>query len=252
MRCTKTLTSLLIGLALLGAIVGCSSGPPTESSEEATSTPDEAVYAPKIVPADFATGVNNPFWPLAPGAKWIYEGKTEDGLEHIEITVLDEPRVVMGVTCVTVRDTVKVDGVMVEDTLDWYAQDKDGNVWYFGEEVKNYEDSKLVDTVGSWEGGVDGALPGVTMWADPQPGAPYRQEYYAGEAEDWAKVVAVDATANVAFGSYTEVVITEEWTPLEPDLRERKYYAKGIGLVLEDALSPAKAKIELVSYEPPK
>jgi len=233
----------LVAVALLA---GCS---PTESTnQESHDTPPgaEEAYAPEIDPANFVSGIDNPFFPMTPGNTWFYEGETEDGLEHIEVVVLDETREVMGVESVVVHDTVTIDGEMVEDTFDWYAQDKDGNVWYMGEDVKNYKNGEFTDSHGAWEAGVDGALPGIVMWADPQPGEPYRQELYAGEAEDMAKVVRLDGEAKVPFGVYTDLLVTEDWTPLEPGFAERKYYAKGIGVVLEEIVEGGEGRMELV------
>ena len=122
---------------------------------------------------------------------------------------------------------------MIEDTLDWYGQDAQGNVWYLGEETAEYENGEITTTHGSWEAGVDGALPGIVMLAEPQAGDIYRQEFYEGEAEDIGDVTAVTGTVSVPAGEWSgsDVLVTEEWTPLEPDVRERKVYARGFGVV---------------------
>ena len=154
------------------------------SDAEAPPESADVPYTVSIDPADFVAVIDNTYFPRIPGARYIYEGQTAEGLERIEIEVLAEPREVMGVPTTVVRDTVYLDGVLVEDTFDWFAQDGDGNVWYFGEEVANYENGVLADHDGSWEAGVDGALPGIVMYADPAThvGETFRQEYYAGEA----------------------------------------------------------------------
>jgi hypothetical protein len=197
--------------------------------------PDES-YNPVIDPAKFSTTITNTYLPLIPGTTFIYEGESEDGPETTTVVVTSNTREVMGVTCVVVRDTVEIDGEVVEDTYDWYAQDDEGNVWYFGEDTTEYEDGVAVSTEGSWEAGVDGAKPGIIMLADPQVGNEYRQEYYYDEAEDEAKVFGLDASVTVPFGSYTGCLQTEEWTDLEPDVAEYKYYAPGVGLVLEEGI----------------
>ncbi len=227
-----------IRLFLLAALVltACGGQAPTATEE----------YAPVINPADFVAVVDNPYWPLTPGTTYIFEGTTEEGLERIEVNVTHETREVMGVTCIVVRDRVWLDGELVEDTLDWYAQDNDGNVWYFGEEVKNYEGGTLVDTAGSWEAGVDGALPGVVMWAEPAVGQIYRQEYYQGEAEDMGEVLRLGESVSVIYGAFDNVLVTREWTPLESGVAEEKYYAPGIGLVLEVVVEGGSGQIELV------
>jgi hypothetical protein len=197
-------------------------------------------YNPVIDPANFVAGVDNPFFPLTPGTTYIYEGD-----EYVEVTVTHDTREVMGVTCMIVRDTVWEDGELVEDTYDWYAQDKDGNVWYMGEDTREYEDDEVVSTEGSWEAGVDGAKPGVIMWGDPQPGEPYYQEYYEGEAEDMAQVLSRSETPTGAF------LVIHEWTPLEPGHGEHKYYVKGIGLVLEVVSEGGDGFMELIEIVTP-
>jgi len=190
-------------------------------------------YAPVIDPANFVQGINNPYFPLQPGKVFVYEGKTESGDEHNEVYVTSETKVIMGVTCTVVSDTVKVDGELEEATFDWYAQDQQGNVWYFGEDSKEYEDGQVVSTAGSWEAGVDGALPGIIMPATPAPGAPYRQEYYKGEAEDMAQVMSLSESASVPQGTYDNVLTTKEWSALDKQpVIEYKYYAKDIGFIM--------------------
>ena len=136
---------------------------------------------------------------------------------------------------------------LVEDTYDWYAQDHEGNVWYFGEETAEYEDGEIVSTAGAWEAGVDGALPGIAMEADPTVGDSYRQEYYPGEAEDMAEVVQTGVSEEVAFGAFDDLIVIEEWTPLEPEVVEEKSYALGVGVVLETTVQGGSGRIELIS-----
>jgi hypothetical protein len=140
---------------------------------------------------------------------------------------------ILGVYTTIVRDRVFSDGELVEDTADWYAQDAQGNVWYFGEETAEYKNGQVTSTAGSWKAGVDGAQPGIVMLADPQPGDTYRQEYLKDKAEDLAEVTATSGTIESKAGSWAgaDVLVTEEWTPLEPGVRERKTYARGVGLV---------------------
>jgi hypothetical protein len=195
-------------------------------------------------------GIDNPYLPLAPGSRWVYEGTTDEGAERIDVTVLDDRHPVMGVDAVVVRDTVTVGGQVVEDTADWYAQDVDGNVWYLGEDTAEYEDGEVVSTRGSWEAGVDGAQPGIIMPADPRPGLAYRQEYLEGEAEDLAEVVAIGRTATVAGREHDDVVVIREWNPLEPDVVEEKSYAPGVGPILEQQTQGGEDRVVLVGYTP--
>ncbi len=140
-----------------------------------------------------------------------------------------------GVTCIVVRDVVKKNGVLVEDTYDWYAQDNESNVWYFGEDVKNYdENGNFEDNEGSWEAGVNGAKPGIIMMASPILEYPYRQEYYFENAEDWGKVIAKGVSVTTPAGTYDDCIKTEDWNALEPGVIEYKYYAPGVGFVKEE------------------
>jgi hypothetical protein len=204
-------------------------------------------YDPAIDPANFAEGIENPYLPLRVGTTYVYEGDTEDGREKVQVDVTDRTKVVLGVTCIVVRDRVWLDGALAEDTSDWYANDREGNVWYFGEDSKEIQDGEVVGTGGSWEAGVGGAKPGIAMKANPRIGDAYRQEYYKGEAEDMAEVVGLGETATVAFGTYTDVLRTKEWTPLEADVVEHKYYAKNVGLILETVSRGGKGRIELIA-----
>jgi hypothetical protein len=206
------------------ALASCTSaGSPSESEP----------YSVQLSPSDFVAGVNNPYFPLVPGSTYVYELQTDEGLERTEVQVLTDTRSVFAITATVVRDTVTLDGELVEDTYDWYAQDASGNVWYLGEDVSNFEGGRFVGKAGSWEAGVDGALPGIIMFGDPSAhiGETYRQEYYAGEAEDMADLLSVNETVTVPFGSFSAVLKTLDYTPLEPGVREEKFYAPGIGPV---------------------
>jgi hypothetical protein len=213
--------------------------PPPSATATASASPSTAAvdrnpaafvegqpYEVTIDPADFVAVIDNPYMPLKPGTKVSF-----DGAERIEITITTETKTILGVQATVVRDQVFLNGELEEDTFDWFAQDREGNVWYFGEETAEYRQGKVVSTKGSWEGGVDGALPGIIMLADPQVGDVYRQEFYEGEAEDIGEVTGVGGSITVPLGTFTDILVTEEWTPLEPNVRERKTYVPGIGVV---------------------
>jgi hypothetical protein len=204
-------------------------------------------YRAIIDPAAFATVIDNPYMPLQPGTTYIYEGTSEGEQVHNDVIVTTETKMILGVQCIVVRDTVTIDGELVEDTLDWFAQDKAGNVWYFGEDSKTYENGQLASTEGSWEAGVDGAQPGIIMPGQPKIGVEYRQEYYPGEAEDMASVLELGTgPVTVPFGTFDDLLVIKEWSPLEPEVVEHKTYAPGIGLILAEAVQGEDERLELI------
>jgi len=226
------ITAVCLGI-MAAPVAACAGSTPQAGDPAAPSAETEEAYAPVIDPSNFVSEIDNLYMPFKPGTTFVYDGQTEKGAEHNEVVVSSESKVIMGVSCVVVQDTVMVDGVLEEDTSDWYAQDKEGNVWYFGEDSKDYENGSVVSTKGSWEAGVDGALPGIVMEAHPKEGDTYRQEYYKGEAEDWAAVMSLSESASVPWGSYDNLLMTNEWAALDdPPVYEHKYYASGVGFVM--------------------
>jgi len=191
-----------------------------------------APYDPVIDPANFVTTVDNPYFPLPPGTTFIYEGQMPDGFERDEFAVTHNTRVILGVTCVEVHDTVFTDGVLTEDTLDWFAQDSDGNVWYFGENTHELEDGLISTIAGTFMGGVNGDKPGIIMKAHPAVGDFYRQEFSLNNAEDFAQTLSVDEVVTLRTRTFNHCLKSEETTPLEPDLLEDKFYAPGVGNIL--------------------
>lgn len=204
----------------------------------------EERYAPEL-PERFVPLVDNPWLPLHPGTTLVYEQHEDGEVERIEVETTTETREVLGVLCTVVHDVARVDGEVVEDTFDWLAQDEDGNVWYFGELSRDFADGELVGLAGSWEAGEDGAYPGIVMRAAPQVGDLYRQEFLLREAEDVAGVIATGETVVVPYGTFTGCLVTEEYTPVEPDVLEHKYYAPGLGLVLAVDVESG-ARLELI------
>lgn len=203
-----------------------------------------------IDPANFTNVIDNPWWPMTPGSVWTYrETDAEGTVSKVVVTVTSDTKEILGVTTVVVHDVLTEDGTVVEDTFDWYAQDLDGNIWYFGEDTKEFTDAG-VDTTGSWEAGVDGAFPGVIVPAAPQPGLTYREEYLAGEAEDQATVLSIDEQVEVAAGSYTGLLMTKNYTPVEPDILEYKWYAQDVGQVLALTVSGGSDREELTKFTP--
>jgi hypothetical protein len=225
--------SLVLLVVVLAA--GCGS--------ESRSLPQGAEPA-KLDAADFVEQIDNPYWPMAAGSRWVYR---EDG-QRVEVTVIEQTKEVLGIQATVVHDVVTEDGELVEDTYDWYAQDKDGNLWYLGEATKEYENGKVKTTEGSWEAGVDGAEAGVLLPGEPEVGMSYRQEYYKGEAEDRGEILSLDERVEVSFGSFDGVLMTKDTTPLEPDVLEHKFYARGVGPVLAVAISGGSGREQLVRF----
>lgn len=200
------------------------------------SAKSPASYAPRINPKNFQAGVDHPFFPLVPGTRYLYRETAHGDTTMNEITVTDETKTIMGVPCVVVHDVEREGDRIVEETRDWYAQDRNGDVWYMGEDTKAFLPGGRTSTAGSWQAGVDGAMPGIMMKAEPVPGEPYRQEYHRGHAEDMGQVVAMDDFITVPYGSFGGCVRTHDWSPLESG-SENKWYAKDVGLIRTESTS---------------
>lgn len=264
-------THIAAGLGTLACgIVLASCGSEEGTTTSAASAPDggEITTAPnasgdtlpqgsdpvELDPADFTTEIDNPYWPMTPGSKWVYrESDTEGTEQKVVVEVTDEiKKIANGIDARVVRDVVTEGGEPVEVTDDWYAQDSQGNIWYLGEDTAEYENGKVSTRAGSFEAGVDGAFPGIIMPANPEAGLAYRQEYYEGEAEDEASVVSVGVEqVQVPAGRYTDVVMTRDLVPLEPKVHEFKFFARDVGPVMAIGVSGgAPGFEELQSYTP--
>lgn len=191
-----------------------------------------APYDPVIVPSNFGATIDNPYFPLKPGTTFIYEGQTAAGFEHVEFAVTHNTKVILGVTCVELHDTVFTNGELTEDTLDWFAQDKAGNVWYFGENTHELQGGLITTIHGTFTAGVNGDKAGIIMKAHPAIGDFYRQEFSLGNAEDFAETLSLTESVTVPVGSFSNCLKSQETTPLETALLEHKFYAPGIGQVL--------------------
>jgi hypothetical protein len=265
----RLLATALLGIGLSAALVisGCGAN---LTAEKATAQKDKGPEAStaagsssqgglpqgsepvKLDPADFSTNIDNPYWPMAPGNKWVYsETDTVGTREKVVVEVTDKTKMIAnGIEARVIRDTVTENGVPVEITDDWYAQDKAGNIWYLGEYVTNYKNGEVTGHSGSFEAGVDGAQPGIAMPANPEPGMTYRQEYYKGEAEDKGAVVTVgDEQVQVPFGFFDKgVLMTRDLVPTEPKVQELKFYVPDVGPVLSVHTDGAGGRGELVTY----
>jgi hypothetical protein len=234
----RTVTAVAAAtLALVAA--GCGYG-----DQAALPTGAETV---ELEPGKFTAEIDHPYWPMAVGTVWTYrETDGEGGEQQVVVTVTDETREIQGIEARVVHDVVTEDGEIVEDTYDWYAQDDDGNLWYLGEDTTAYAEGEAPSKEGSWEAGVDGAQAGILLPGDPEVGQTYRQEYLEGEAEDAGEVLSLDEQVEVPFGHFDGVLMTKDFTPLEPKLLEHKFYARGVGPVLALAVSGGADREELV------
>ncbi len=245
----KSTAAAAIGLITVGALsTGCGGGA-RSSLPSVSATSPSAVgplpmtsvspmkipepYAPRIDPSAFSATITNPYLPLAPGTRTIYVAQTPDGVQRTTTEVTRDTKKVMGVDTVVVHDTVTLDGRPAEDTFDWYAQDRDGNVWYFGEATQEFANG-APDSKGSFEAGVGGALPGIAMPGHPHVGDQYRQEYAKGIAEDTGEVLSLTGTESTPLtGAAKDLLVTKDADLLDPTGGvEDKYYAPGVGLIL--------------------
>src|SRR5882724_5896204 len=233
----------LSAMALVGLLASAAWNP----SRGAQSTD----YHPVLDPANFVTTIDNPYFPLPIGRTLVYQG-VKDGQSQIDtVTVTARTKVILGITATEVSDVSTHDGALLEKTFDWYAQDKQGNVWYLGEDTTAFLPHGKTDTTGSWLAGVRGAEPGIIMEANPQIPDAYRQEFLAGVAEDTAWVVERGGTVTAPYGKLRNTLKTLEATRIEPGSYDLKVYAPGIGIVLEQSLSGAPELASLVSVTGP-
>jgi hypothetical protein len=237
----------VVVLALVGA--GCGTDEDDNRPQEGSDLPQGSEPV-DLDPADFTTRIDNRYWPMEPGSRWVYRETDGEGAEQrVEVTITRKTKKIANeIEARVVHDVVTEDGEPVEVTDDWYAQDSEGNIWYLGEDTTEYENGKATTTAGSFEAGVDGAQAGIIMPARPEVGMTYRQEYYAREAEDKGEVVSLDEQAEVPAGHFKNVLMTKELNPIEPKVLEFKFYAPGVGPVLAVSVSGGSDREELVSY----
>lgn len=204
-------------------------------------------YAPAIDPASFVGRIDNPYLPYAPGTRLHFQGVRGTTPQTDDQVVLRRTVTILGVRCTVVRDTVSEHGRAVERTDDWYAQDRQGNVWYMGEDSFERQHGRFVKASDSWKGGVDGAQPGIIMPAHPRPGDAYRQEFFPGHALDRARVVRLDGRLRVPLGAFDRLLVTNERSPLDRGQVERKWYAAGVGEIAERVVKGPTERFALVS-----
>jgi hypothetical protein len=239
--------SAVLGLALTApsGAGGAVRGPGCADLPQGRETVD-------LDPADFTTRIDNPYWPMAPGTTWRYVEREAGEKQTVTVKVTRRTKVIEGVRARVVHDVVRdEEGVILENTWDWFAQDSDANIWYLGEFTREYEDGVPVNHEGSFQHGKAGAQAGVVVPGRPRPGCAYREEFLAGEAEDRAQILSTTETIQTRFGLRHRVLQTANTTPLEADVLENKFYVRGLGPVLELSISPDLGSAVLVRMDRP-
>jgi hypothetical protein len=244
-------------ILVLGAVVGVTAGFGSSSNASSSTAPRSGpspsqlapihgTYSPSIHPADFVARVDNPFWPLKPGTGFHYEGVRGKTAQADDEFVTHRTKPILGISSTVVRDTVSEGGRPIERTFDWYAQDKQGNVWYMGELALERKHGHFAKASDSWESGVNGAKPGIIMPAHPKRGDAYRQEFYPpGQALDQARVLGRRGTVTVPYGTFKRPLVTSEFSPLEPQT-EQKFYVAGLGEIAEKVVKGHHEQFQLV------
>ena len=208
--------------------------------------------APRPSPGHFVRRVNNPWFPLIPGTTFVYRGIKDGKTARDLYSVTSATKTIQGVHCTAVRDRLYLAGRLEERTTDWYAEDRSGNVWYFGESTAELDRAgHVTSTEGTWQAGRDGAQAGIYMTARPMVGQSRRQEYYKGHAEDHFSVLSLRASISVPYLTSHRALLTKEWTPLEPGTVDHKFYVRGIGEVKEVTVKGPTERSELVSVRRP-
>ena len=242
--------ALAITTALMVAVTAACGGGGSHTAGSSGSSLPRGSKPFEVDPSDFTTTIDNPYWPMKPGSHWVYRETDAAGdVQRNDVVVTRKTKTIMGIKTVVVHDTVRQGGQLTEDTFDWYAQDSKGNLWYLGEDTTEYENGKVKTKEGSWEAGVDGALGGIILPAHPRPGLTYREEYYKGHAEDGAEVLSLHAHTKVPYGTYNGVLQTRNFSTIEPNVVEEKFYARGVGVALELTVSGGSDRGELISFE---
>jgi hypothetical protein len=236
----------MAGLALVALGAAAAAGQST-SPPPGQLAPIHGPYAPTIDPANFGTKIDNAYLPFKPGTKIHFVGVRGKTRQTDTEVVTHRTRMILGVKATAVRDTVSEHGHAVERTDDWYAQDKQGNVWYMGEDSFELQHGHFVRASDSWQAGVKGGKPGIIMPAHPKPADAYRQEYYPpGKALDEARVLRLTGRLTVPYGSFKHVLVTSEYSPAEPQT-EHKFYARGVGEIAEKVVKGHREEFKLVS-----
>jgi hypothetical protein len=244
---SPTATISTPSVVTVGAPATASSTPTRTLVPSKTPKPTSAPkYAPQVKTANFVKAINNPYFPLTPGTSSLFSGTNDTGKLIEQITVTKKTRKIMNVTCVEVERTLTVNDKLANTSINWYAQDKQGNVWFFGAAVKVYNPAgKVTSTAGTWLAGSNGAQPGIVMQAVPGANLTYRQDYFKGHVEDMAQVLSLTESVTGTSGSYTDVLEIKEWSALQPNLVVNKWYAKGVGLIMSKVVQGGTQELQL-------
>ena len=246
----KRLMAMIALLLAVGLSMACASTTPRSHGHGSCALPvfgPGAAYHPTIHPAQFGPNVDNPWYPLKPGTTFVNAGTADDGKAIDVFAPSSKTRVIDGVRTRVVNDRLYLNGVLHERTSDYYAQDRCGNVWYFGEDTATLDaQGRVVSRDGSFRAGVGGAQPGVFMQARPELGRLFRQEWSPGQAEDVFKVIDENASASVPYGTFHHALRTEETSALDPGVVDNKLYVRGIGSVEEVTIKGPVEKFVLV------
>jgi hypothetical protein len=240
----------VLAAIVIAAIAGTTAviwAPWASSAPSSTTSACGTTYAPVLDPANFVGVIDNNYFPLPVGRKLVYTGVKDGQTQTDTVTVTDQKKVLLGISTTIVNDVATNGSTVLEKTFDYYAQDKQGNVWYLGEDTTHFLPNGKADTSGSFQAGVDGAQPGIIMEANPQIPDAYRQECYAGQAEDTAWVVGTTGSVRVPYGNVRNVLTSLEATQIEPGAYDQKVYGPGIGIVSEQALTGGNEVAQLVS-----
>jgi hypothetical protein len=236
-------------LLSLGALVVCVAGLALVRALT-SKTPASPVFSlPDLPPAEqFVVRVDNPYYPLEPGTTFIYSG-SKDGKRAVDLfTVTHETKTILGIPAVVVHDRLLLDGIPAENTQDWFAQDRAGNVWYLGEATQRLDaHGRVTSTEGSWQAGVDGARAGIFMPGNPRVGDAYHQELSRGHAEDRFSITSLSARTAVPYGVYDNALRTSDTTPLERGMVGNKYFVAHVGNVRENDVHGGDEYLDLVA-----
>jgi len=227
---------------------GASHTPTSAAAPTGSSSSPSPAYSVTYSPTDFSADITNPFFPLKPGTTLIYRGTRDEEPAYERFFISTETQKIDGIPCRVVLDRLWLSGILHETTRDFYSQDSKGNVWYFGEDTAEIDEhGNMISTEGTWHSGDAGALPGIFMPANPVVGESHRQEYRAGHAEDFFQVVDLSAPLTVPYRHFDNALLTKEWTPLEPDTLDHKYYVRDIGEVKEVTVKGGQEELALVA-----